>query len=113
MGKSKSKSKKKGHASASAYNAYCVTSPAHEPKVIFAAGTWSAVGMLLQWRVANGIGEVPFMLDPTWAVSLTGVGRQHIEQARAACSQAGIGVCYRADLGWGIGGPDDERDHRG
>jgi hypothetical protein len=91
------------------YNAYRVTSPAHEPKVIFAAGTWSAVGMLLQWRVTNGIGEAPFTLDPTWAASITGTGRQHIDEARASCRLARIGVCYRADLGWGIGGPKDER----
>ncbi len=95
---------------ATTYNAYRVTSPAHEPKIIFAAGTWSAVGMLLQWRVANGIGEVPFSVDPAWAASLIGIGRQHIDEARASCRQAGIGMRYRADTGWGIGGPDDERD---
>jgi hypothetical protein len=93
----------------SAYNAYRVTSPCHETKVIFAAGLWSAVGFLLQWRKANGIGEVPLKVDPTWAHTLTGVGRQHVE---GACSlrRLGMGVCYRADIGWGVGGPDDEWD---
>ncbi|HEX8583114.1 MAG TPA: hypothetical protein VF680_01730 [Allosphingosinicella sp.] len=95
------------------YNAYRITSPAHEAKIVFAAGTWSAVGMLLRWHFANGIGEVPFAIDPLWATQQAGIARKHIHEARAACRQPGIGVCYRADVGWGIGGPDDERDDCG
>lgn len=84
------------------YMAYRVTSPDHETKIVFAAGIWSAVGVLLQWRYANEIGEVPFTVDPTWATGLTGVARQHLDAARASCRAAGIGTRYRADAGWGI-----------
>ena len=94
------------------YNAYRITSPAHATKIVFAAGVWSAVSMLLEWRKANGIGEEPFALDPRWAASLTGVARQHVDEA-CAMRRLGIGVCYRADLGWGVGGPDDEREEAG
>lgn len=110
MGKN---NKKRGRPNDPTYKAYRVTSPAHGSKIVFAAGIWSAVGMLLQWRVANGIGEVPFTLDPTWAQQLTGIARKHIDEARAFCREAGIGTSYRADMGWGIGGPDDERDEPG
>ena len=84
------------------YRAYRVTSPAHETKIVFAAGMWSAVGALLRWQKANGIGEVPFAIDPDWASKLTGVARQHVDDARRWCRAPGVGVRYRADCGWGI-----------
>ena len=88
-----------------AYKAYRVTSPGQETKIVFAAGIWSAVGVLLQWRVANGIGQVGFHLDPDWATGLTGVARQHINEARSFCRGPRIGIMYRADMGWGLAGP--------
>jgi hypothetical protein len=51
-------------------------------------------------------------MDPAWAASLTGVARRHLEEA-CGIGRLGLGVCYRADVGWGIGGPDDERDDPG
>lgn len=84
------------------YNAYRITSSGHETKIVFAAGIWSAVGLLLQWRTAHGIGEVGFHLDPDWASSLKGIARQHIEAARRWCRGPRIGVMYRADSGWGL-----------
>jgi hypothetical protein len=87
------------------YEAYRVTSPGHETRIVFAAGIWSAVGVLLQWRVANGIGQVGFHLDPTWAEGLEGVARKHIDEARALCLEPRIGTRYRADVGWALMGP--------
>lgn len=87
------------------YKAYRITSPSHETKIVFAAGIWSAVGALLQWRVANGIKEVGFSLDPEWAHSLEGVAREHIYHARAHCKGPRIGARYRADVGWGLMAP--------
>lgn len=107
MAKKERKDRPKGDPT---YKAYRVTSPAHESKIVFAAGIWSAVGVLLQWRVANGIGEVPFTLDPWWASELTGVARDHIDEARAWCRSPGLGTRYRADVGWGIVAPLREPD---
>lgn len=107
MGQRKSKARRDA---SHPYNAYRITSPAHETKIVFAGGMWSAVGVLLQWRVANGIGETPFAVDPTWAMQLTGVARQHIDEARAWCREPGLGTRYRADCGWGIRGPWNERN---
>lgn len=39
------KRKFKGHAGEPLYKAYRITSPAHETKIVFAAGVWSAVGV--------------------------------------------------------------------
>lgn len=85
-----------------AYNAYRVTSPGHETRIVFASGIWSAVGVLLRWREANGIGQVGFHLDPAWAAGLEGVARQHIDEARALCREPRMGTRYRADVGWGL-----------
>jgi hypothetical protein len=87
------------------YKAYRITTPGHETKIVFAAGIWSAVGALLQWRSANGIGEVGFTLDPEWARSLEGVAREHIYEARSHCDEPRIGARYRADVGWGLRHP--------
>lgn len=87
------------------YKAYRVTSSGHETRIVFASGIWSAVGVLLQWRVASGIGEVGFHLDPSWADGLEGVARQHIDEARALCREPRIGTRYRADFGWALMGP--------
>ena len=97
----KSKIKSPG-AKAYLYKAYRITSPVHDTKIVFASGIWSAVGVLLQWRYANDIGEVAFAVDPDWASELTGVGREHIDEAQARCRGPGIGVRYRADIGWAI-----------
>ena len=88
-----------------AYRAYRVTSPGHETRIIFASGIWSAVGVLLQWRVATDIGQVAFRLDPAWADGLEGVARQHIDEARSLCREPRIGTRYRADVGWALMGP--------
>lgn len=109
MGKNKAKGRGAEHP---LYNAYRITSPAHEAKVVFAAGIWSAVGVLLQWRVANGIGDEPFTLDRSWASRMTGVARQHIDDARPRCRGPGLGTRYRADAGWGIASPINDRDDR-
>lgn len=90
------------------YNAYLITSPDHESKVVFAAGTWSAVGALLQWRVANGVQEAPFTLDPWWASGLTGVAREHLNHARSRCDRPSIGAPYSASSGWELAGPMDK-----
>ena len=84
------------------YKAYRITSPGHETKIVFAAGIWSAVGALLQWRVANGIDQVGFTLDPEWTHGLQGIAREHIYEARSRCDQPRIGARYRADVGWGL-----------
>jgi len=91
------------------YKAYRITSPSHHPQIVFAAGGWSAVGVLLQWHRANGIGEVPFTLDPGWAAQLIGVARQHIDEAQSTCRSPGMGVRYRADVGWAIASPVEPR----
>lgn len=77
---------------------------------MFAGGRWTAVDALLQWRVANGIGEVPFTVDPTWSTKLTGVARKHIDEARASCREPNLGTHYRADCGWSLTGPRDDRN---
>lgn len=88
-----------------AYKAYRITSPGHETRIVFAAGIWSAVGVLLQWRIANGIDQVGFNLDPEWAQGLQGVALKHIDDARSRCHEPRIGVRYRADVGWALMGP--------
>lgn len=100
-----SRSKHKAKQDEPAYKAYRITSPGHETKIVFAAGIWSAVGVLLRWRGANGIGEVGFNLDPEWATKLEGVARQHIDNARSWCTEPRIGTMYRADMGWGLMDP--------
>jgi len=92
------------------YNVYRVVSPAHETQIVFAGGIWGAVGVLLQWRAAMGIGEVPFTIDPNWAATLCRIGRQHIDEARAACRGPCLGVRYRADDGWGLAEPPYDPD---
>lgn len=87
------------------YKAYRITSPGHETRIVFAAGIWSAVGALLQWRAANGIDQVGFTLDPEWAKGLEGVARQHIDEARSLCREPRIGTRYRADAGWALMSP--------
>lgn len=92
------------------FRAFLITSPAHETKVIFAGGTWSAVGMLLRWRTENEIGEAPFTIDPTWASRLTGTARKHLDDACGWCTEASVGVQYCAGAGWGLAGAINERD---
>ena len=95
----------------SVYHAYRCTSPGHPTKIVFAAGIWSAVGVLLQWRALNGVSEdVPLTVDPSWAGNLDGVARDHIEAACGRCRRPGIGARYRADMGWGTELPRDERE---
>ena len=101
----KTKSKARRTRKGPAYKAYRISSPGHETRIVFAAGIWSAVGALMQWRVANGIDEVGFNLDPEWAKDLQGVARQHIDDARSLCEQPRIGTRYRADSGWALMGP--------
>jgi len=105
MRRIESKRKARATEGEAAYKAYRVTSPSHETKIVFAAGIWSAVGVLLQWRTANGIGQVGFNLDPEWAASLTGVARQHLDDARSWCRGPSIGARYRADVGWALKDP--------
>lgn len=87
------------------YKAYRITSPSHETIIIFAAGIWSAVGVLMRWRDANGIDQVGFELDPAWATNLTGVAREHVDEARSWCHRPSMGTMYRADIGWALKDP--------
>lgn len=110
MRRIESKRKARATEGEAAYKAYRVTSPSHETKIVFATGIWSAVGVLLNWRTANGIGQVGFNLDPEWAVNLEGVARQHIDEACSWCREARIAVRYRADVGWGLADPLFQRN---
>lgn len=100
-----SKRRARATESETAYKAYRITSPSHETKIVFAAGIWSAVGVLLKWRAANGISQVGFNLDPNWAATLTGIARQHVDDARSWCRGPSIGAMYRADIGWALKDP--------
>ena len=104
------KAKRTGSGQPSPYKVYRVTSPGHQTRVVLASGMWSAVGVLLQWRAANDIEEVPFTIDPTWAASLTKVARQHIEDVCGRCTEPSIATCYRAGSGWTIVRATNERD---
>ncbi len=86
-------------------NVYRVTSPAHEAQIVFAGDIKCAVHVLRQWQAAMGLGEVAFVIDPNWASMLSGVGRQHMDDARAWCRGPCLGVRYRADDGWGVAEP--------
>ena len=92
---------------ANGYRAYRVTSPAHDPLIILAAGSWSAVGALLRWRKTNAVADEAFTLHPSWADSLTGIGRQHIDGACASCTETVIASAYRADRGWSLTRPTE------
>jgi hypothetical protein len=93
------------------HTVYRFTSPAFEQRIVLAMGTWSAVGVLLQWCAANDIGEVPFTIEPGWGASLSEIGRQHLEEARARCEEPSLLTRYRAATGWTLSSPlIDERD---
>lgn len=92
------------------YTVYRFKSSGHETKIVFAGGIWSAVGIFLQWREANGIGQVSFEVEPDWGTTLSRAGRQHIDEARMRCRKPSFGTSYRADVGWTLTGVVDTCD---
>lgn len=85
---------------------YRLTSPSHETFIVLARNMADALDLALQfYDLRDGV-EVKFTVDPTWASTLTGVGRQHIEEARARCSEPSVACLYRASDGWALGGPE-------
>lgn len=88
------------------WSAYRITSPCHAAVAILAPNMTSAIAMAIEYRRLRGIGEVRLTIDPNWAMSLSGLGRQHVEEARAICRQTSVVTLYRADSGWAVGGPE-------
>lgn len=85
---------------------YRVTSPSHEALVVLAGTMQDALGIVLEYQALRRLGEARITIDPGWSSTLSGVGRQHIEQAREMCRETSIATLYRADLGWALGGPE-------
>ena len=90
-------------------HAFRVTSPAHEPKIIFAESAAQVAEIIVAWHSLNCIDATEFTLDSGWARTLAGVERKHLIDALGWARSAGIGMNYRSDIGWAIGQPRDER----
>lgn len=86
---------------------YLVTSPAHDPKVVFAVSDPHAAEITVVWQLLSGIGACDFAVDSHWVRKLRGDDLTQMREA-LAWNVAGIGhLRHEGTPGWTILSPEE------